>query len=1004
MEVGLREWLIVGAIIVIVLIVVDGWRRMRAQSNTLKIDIDDKLAELGNGEYNPELPLGSARVFKVKDEATQAVALQESVDANSNVDDDFNSNIANDLATTKSQAKSNVKPRHSAVAPPVNRQIQTTIDANDELSAARLANPSINGRIEPVFEESTLYPSDSDFDGDDRQARNTLTEDVIEPSEQIEKALHNSLVNELNELTVTPDETDIAANSVAQSQQVSADKHTTPINHSITVPDILKKPMQQPFEEIVDSSSYLNQPPIDKENDLPESHDGAISDHYIEQPLAEHVNDSSSYLDQSQTETGTDMPETQNRAFSDDYVERPLAENITDSNSDQAPSQLDNEGEMRDAQNGAFSDAHVEQQLAENVTDSSNNLDQSQTKTEAEISELDNTEADEEHVEKHSAEKITDSRRYLSQPQKDPEDEISEKQSSGFMEEDIERENAAKVNTDNIVNNLLSTLAQSKKTGNESGSGDPGHTTSHYQERIRKEENSVLIADKFEQLLAEKTAHSNLEITAPDSSQTEDLTEHQVITQTSGIVINDEQSTENDNVEIAELKIPEQDLPDSDQSEAVAAKQQEIDALKAKLEALSTQSIDSAQPLVEQASLYTESAQSDSTPSSTMQLTTVIDDEVNLADLTSDITKLPADLDAQSLEVFHSEVVDRDIELDPLMDGYRDNTTSQELVSQFEEGLAEDQQAVANELDMPITEILKKQLANSDHAEHGIDEEQAEYTKQDPLLADNQLPESLLSGAHFETIEESGNHPEESFDQDKLGFSAFAQDDISDPLMDDYVDEITELSITDETEKAQPELTQKSFFDDQEDESEPAFSQALEKAAEEEQTTVAELPEKVSQPAKKPRKVIANVDDPNAVLIVTVVAKENYLNGAALRRVVEACGMDFGDMDVFHRFEDGVDSGAVQFSMANAINPGTFDIELMDETATPGVSFFMSMDEPEDAKKALECMLATAETVALHLHGDLLDDDRSVLRPQTKEHYRERVRIHGMNKLRRRAQ
>ena len=92
-----------------------------------------------------------------------------------------------------------------------------------------------------------------------------------------------------------------------------------------------------------------------------------------------------------------------------------------------------------------------------------------------------------------------------------------------------------------------------------------------------------------------------------------------------------------------------------------------------------------------------------------------------------------------------------------------------------------------------------------------------------------------------------------------------------------------------------------------------------------------------SKPAKKPRKAIANVDDPNVVLIVTVVAKDQYLNGAALRRVVEACGMEFGDMAVFHRFEDGADQGAVQFSMANAINPGIFDIE---NTNTEAVNLF----------------------------------------------------------------
>jgi len=303
-------------------------------------------------------------------------------------------------------------------------------------------------------------------------------------------------------------------------------------------------------------------------------------------------------------------------------------------------------------------------------------------------------------------------------------------------------------------------------------------------------------------------------------------------------------------------------------------------------------------------------------------------------------------------------------------------------------------------LDMPITEILRKQLANADHSES---DNIAEQVEEDPLLEENQLPESLLSGANFEVSEEDINVEEslpvaedrveeELDDADNLGFSAVDQDSFNDPLMDNFVDEQEPSIETVVQEDAAPEHQQKSFFDDHENKQTPADEAALVPA------------EKSNTSPAKARKAISNIDDPNAVLIVTVVAKEHYLNGAALRRVVEACGMEFGDMQVFHRFEDGADSGAVQFSMANAINPGIFDIESMDETTTPGVSFFMSMDEPADAKKALECMLATAETVALHLHGDLLDDDRSVLRPQTKEHYRERVRIHGMNKLRKRAQ
>ena len=154
--------------------------------------------------------------------------------------------------------------------------------------------------------------------------------------------------------------------------------------------------------------------------------------------------------------------------------------------------------------------------------------------------------------------------------------------------------------------------------------------------------------------------------------------------------------------------------------------------------------------------------------------------------------------------------------------------------------------------------------------------------------------------------------------------------------------------------------------------------------------------------ARSDRKAREHAPEPEEVLVITVVGKQQPLQGQMLLQVVLACGMRFGDMSLFHRFEEGIDKGAVQFSMANAVNPGTFDLEHMDEMTTPGVSFFMSMGEPADVKNAFECMLATAETVSKHLGGDLLDENRSVMRPQTKAHYRERIREYEMHNLHRR--
>ncbi|MCO4756719.1 MAG: cell division protein ZipA [Oceanospirillaceae bacterium] len=152
------------------------------------------------------------------------------------------------------------------------------------------------------------------------------------------------------------------------------------------------------------------------------------------------------------------------------------------------------------------------------------------------------------------------------------------------------------------------------------------------------------------------------------------------------------------------------------------------------------------------------------------------------------------------------------------------------------------------------------------------------------------------------------------------------------------------------------------------------------------------------------RPALEKTPDPESVLAITVLAGESLpIPGATLLPLVNACGMRFGEMKIFHRFEDGIDAGAVQFSMASAINPGTFDLDEMDQMTTRGLTFFMSMEEPRDVMNAFECMLATAETVAKHMGAELLDENRSVLRPQTKEHYRQRIRDFGMRNLSRRV-
>ncbi|WLD56961.1 cell division protein ZipA [Salinispirillum sp. LH 10-3-1] len=130
--------------------------------------------------------------------------------------------------------------------------------------------------------------------------------------------------------------------------------------------------------------------------------------------------------------------------------------------------------------------------------------------------------------------------------------------------------------------------------------------------------------------------------------------------------------------------------------------------------------------------------------------------------------------------------------------------------------------------------------------------------------------------------------------------------------------------------------------------------------------------------------------EPEAVIVITVLAREDYeFTGAALLEILLACGMRFGNMNIFHATDE---QGLLQYSAANAFNPGTFDIDNVEHFATRGVTFFLQLPCQAKPLDAFDAMYHTARTLGEHLRGDLYDDSRSVMTAQTLEHYRERIR------------
>ena len=148
-----------------------------------------------------------------------------------------------------------------------------------------------------------------------------------------------------------------------------------------------------------------------------------------------------------------------------------------------------------------------------------------------------------------------------------------------------------------------------------------------------------------------------------------------------------------------------------------------------------------------------------------------------------------------------------------------------------------------------------------------------------------------------------------------------------------------------------------------------------------------------------------NVPVVEQVISILVTAKDTQgFYGSQLLKLVEACGLVHGEMDIFHRFEDGLRLGKTQFSMANMMEPGTFNLKEMEHLHSPGVVFFLGLPTAQDSMQAFDYMLETAQCLATNLGGEVLDEQRSVMRPQTIEHCRQQIREFERRNMTRRAQ
>jgi cell division protein ZipA len=113
--------------------------------------------------------------------------------------------------------------------------------------------------------------------------------------------------------------------------------------------------------------------------------------------------------------------------------------------------------------------------------------------------------------------------------------------------------------------------------------------------------------------------------------------------------------------------------------------------------------------------------------------------------------------------------------------------------------------------------------------------------------------------------------------------------------------------------------------------------------------------------------------------------------GATLQATLAACGLKFGRYKVYHRLEGAGADAASVFSVANVVEPGSFDPATLAESSFPGLTLFMVLPGPRNGVASYADMLATSRRLAQQLDGEVLDQERSTLTRQTARHIRERI-------------
>ncbi len=124
----------------------------------------------------------------------------------------------------------------------------------------------------------------------------------------------------------------------------------------------------------------------------------------------------------------------------------------------------------------------------------------------------------------------------------------------------------------------------------------------------------------------------------------------------------------------------------------------------------------------------------------------------------------------------------------------------------------------------------------------------------------------------------------------------------------------------------------------------------------------------------------------------TILSRGEYFTGRQLFQALESAGLSFGEMNIYHYPGGDEKDTFALFSVANVVEPGTFDPSEPDTLKTPGISMFMRLPTRTSNNEAYEEFIHVAQLIAEELDGELCDETRSQLTQQAISYKKEQIR------------